>query len=237
MATVDSNLERFYASLSRLATKVNQGSRLDRLSEIRNLPQRGVYFFRETGELISGGEPRVTRVGTHGVTAGSKSTLRGRLRTHLGSKSGVGNHRGSIFRLHVGMALRNRDGLELPYWGRGSTRPVELRASATAALAEAEHEQRVSKVIGSMTILWVDVDDEPGAGSLRSYIERNAIALLSNHCSPIEAGSEEWLGIHSAREEIRGCRLWNLNHINEAYDSAFLDELDRVIDRTCCSHE
>lgn len=237
MATIDLNLKRFYTSLSRLATGLNQGSRLDRLSEIKNIPQRGVYFFRETGELTSSGEPRVTRVGTHGVSAGSKSSLRDRLKTHLGPKSGVGNHRGSIFRLHVGMALRNRDGLELPYWGKGSTRPVELRESTTEVLAEADHEQRVSKVIGSMTFLWVDVDDEPGAGSLRSFIERNAIALLSNHHSPIEAGSHEWLGIHSAREEIRTCRLWNLNHINEAYDSAFLDELDRAIDRTCIPYE
>jgi hypothetical protein len=237
MATIESNLERFYASLARLEKALNQGSLLNRLSEIKNLPQRGVYFFREAGEPISSGEPRVTRVGTHGVSAGSKSTLRGRLKTHLGSKSGSGNHRGSIFRLHVGMALRRRDGLELPYWGKGSTKPEDLRASPAAVLAEAEHEQRVSKVIGDMTILWVSVDDEPGPGSLRSYIERNAIAMLSNRRSPIEAGSGEWLGNHSAREEIRSCRLWNLNHISEEYDSAFLDGLDRAIDRTCESND
>lgn len=206
------------------------------LSEIRNLPQRGVYFFREAGELTNFGQARVTRVGTHGVGTGSKSTLQDRLKAHLGSKSGSGNHRGSIFRLHVGMALRNRDGLNLPFWGKESKKPLDLRASPAALLAEAEHEQTVSKVIGSMTILWVDVDDVPSAGSLRSFIERNAIALLSNHCSPVEAGSKEWLGIHSVREEIQSSRLWNIKHINEAYDSAFLDELDKSIDRTCESH-
>lgn len=233
MTTIESDLERFYDSLARLEKGLNQGSFLNRLSEIKNFPQRGVYFFREAGELTSSGQPRVTRVGTHGVSAGANSTLQGRLKTHLGSKSGSGNHRGSIFRRHVGMALRRRDDLELPYWGKGSTKPSELRANPSAVLAEAEHEQQVSKVIGGMTILWVSVNDEPGPSSLRSYIERNAIAMLSNHCSPIEAGSSEWLGIHSDREEIRSCCLWNLNHINEAYDSAFLDELDRSIDRTC----
>ncbi len=134
------------------------------------------------------------------------------------------------------MALRSRDGLDLPYWGMGSTKPCELRANPTAMLAEAEHERRVSEVIGGMTILCVGVDDESGPGSLRSYIERNAIALLSNHCSPIEGGSSEWLGIHSVREEIRSCRLWNLDHINKTYDPAFLDEFDKAIDSTCKSH-
>jgi hypothetical protein len=236
MATFESDLKRFYASLERLEKGANQGSLLSCLAKINNLPHRGVYFFREPDEMTSSGQHRVTRVGTHGISAGAKSTLQGRLKTHLGSKSGSGNHRGSIFRLHVGMALRNRDGLDLPYWGICSTKPRELRASSTAMLAEAEHEQKVSKVIGGMTILWVDVNDEPGTGSLRSYIERNAIALLSNHCSPIEVGSSEWLGIYSPREEIRSCRLWNINHINEAYDSAFLDELDKAIDKTCESN-
>ncbi|MGD9584706.1 MAG: hypothetical protein AB7V26_13695 [Lysobacterales bacterium] len=233
MSNIAPDLWRFYASLSRLEKDTNQGARLQRLSEIENLPTRGVYFFREVGETTSSGQPRVTRVGTHAVSVGSKSTLRGRLAAHRGTKSGSGNHRGSIFRLHVGMALRNRDGLELPHWGNGSTMPAALRTCPAALLAEAEHEQRVSKVIGNMSLLWVNVDDEPGPESLRSYIERNAIALLSNRCAPIEAGSGEWLGVHSVREKIRACRLWNLKYIDDGYDPAFLDELDRAIDRTC----
>ena len=38
----------------------------------------------------------------------------------------------------------------------------------------------MSTVIGAMPFLWLAVDDEPGAESLRGDIERNAIALLSN---------------------------------------------------------
>lgn len=73
MATIESDLERFYTSLARLEKAFNQGSPLNRLSEINNLPQRGVYFFREEGDQTSRGQPRVTRVGTHGVTVESLS--------------------------------------------------------------------------------------------------------------------------------------------------------------------
>ena len=64
---------------------------------------------------------RVVRVGTHALKAGSKSTLWGRLSQHRGTaRAGGGNHRGSIFRLLVGIALARRSGIPLPpSWGLG----------------------------------------------------------------------------------------------------------------------
>ena len=38
----------------------------------------------------------------------------------------------------------------------------------------------VSKTIAAMRFLWLDIDDDPGEDSARGYVERNAIALLSN---------------------------------------------------------
>jgi hypothetical protein len=35
-----------------------------------------------------------------------------------------------------------------------------------------------------MRFLWIDIDDEPGPASIRGFIERNSIALLSNHGRP-----------------------------------------------------
>jgi hypothetical protein len=46
--------------------------------------------------------------------------------------------------------------------------------------AENALECEVSKVICAMPFLWLAINDEPGAESLRGYIERNSIALLSN---------------------------------------------------------
>jgi hypothetical protein len=42
-----------------------------------------------------------------------------------------------------------------------------------------------------MPFLWIAIDDEPGAKSLRGYVERNAIALLSNfEKEPLDAPME-----------------------------------------------
>jgi hypothetical protein len=93
-----------------------------------------MYFFFEPGQLRSTGEePRVVRGGTHAVSEGSTTTLWTRLRTHRGSlagrHAGGGNHRGSIFRLHVGTALLAKEGLrnQYPSWGQGSSAPKPLR--------------------------------------------------------------------------------------------------------------
>ena len=73
--------------------------------------------------------PRVVRVGTHGLRP-SHSTLWGRLSQHKGSVGGGmpggGNHRGSVFRLHVGSALlQTSDWSEAirASWSVGSNRP------------------------------------------------------------------------------------------------------------------
>jgi hypothetical protein len=67
-----------------------------------------VYFFFEDGEVRADGGLRLVRVGTHALTATSKATLWGRLRQNRGQvggrSPGGGNHRGSVFRRHVGAA-------------------------------------------------------------------------------------------------------------------------------------
>ena len=168
MLSVD--LERFYELLGILAAQPGQCRALSEYTGRSDWPERGVYFFREPGEHRSGlpGGSRIVRVGTHGVSGGSKSSLLGRLRAHRGSLDGGGNHRGSIFRLHVGAALLARDREvieELPTWAKGSSAPRLIRAN------EAAHERRVSEKIGAMSVLWVDVPDDPGPGSRRAYIE------------------------------------------------------------------
>ena len=51
-------------------------------------------------------------------------------------------------------------------------------------LSEQAAEREVSRIIGAMPVLWLAVDDPPGSESLRGYIERNSIALLSNLGKP-----------------------------------------------------
>ena len=225
---MNADLDHFYEILQRLEDQLGQGSRLGDMTGRAAWPARGVYFFREPGEWRhrQSRMPRIVRVGTHAVSAGSKSTLWGRLRTHRGRGSGSGSHRSSVFRLHVGAAMLARDAAQLPSWGVGSSAAKEIR------LQEADHERRVSEYLATMTVLWIDVPDDPGPRSHRVLIERNAIALLSNDLNPQDPPSAGWLGRASPRDEIRGSGLWNLNHVRSVYDPRFLDVLEGYVVRT-----
>jgi hypothetical protein len=172
----------------------------------------------------SGTGPRIVRAGTHALTKGSGTKLWSRLKQHRGQKAGGGNHRGSIFRLIVGTAIMTRKGYDFPSWGHGNNAPAEVRAAEDALECE------VSKVICAMPFLWLAIDDEPGAESRCGYIERNAIALLSNlEREPLDPPSAGWLGHSCNRERVRKSGLRNQNHVDEAYDRAFLDYFDKLV--------
>ena len=229
--------KRFYDLLAELEKTVGGARRLSHCSGRLDWPERGVYFFMEDGEVrsASGEGPRVVRVGTHALRAGSTSRLWGRLRSHRGDRFGIGNHRLSIFRGHVGNALRNRDRFDAPDWDRRNRPPGTI----TPEIRERERplEEAVSRTIGAMPFLWLAVDDAPGPDSSRGYLERNAIALLSEfRRPPLDPPSESWLGLHCERGRVSPSGLWNTNHVDDPYDPAFLDDLAHLIaDMRRCS--
>ena len=201
-------------------------------------PRRGVYFFFEEEEerSVSGSGPRVVRIGTHALTAASRTSLWNRLSQHRGSaRIGAGNHRGSIFRLIIGAALARRGDCPLPpTWGIGSDPGAAARKldmdRASVRSGEADLERRVSAYIGRMPFLWLNVDNGPGPDSQRGLIERNAIALLSHARTPAaDVPSSRWLGTFSDWERVRTSGLWNNNHVEENYDASFLDAMERLV--------
>jgi hypothetical protein len=220
------NLLRFYSLLDKLEEAVGGAQTLAACSGRMAWPTRGVYFFREPGEIRSdtGSGLRIVRVGTHAVTQTSRTKLWDRLSQHKGSQvSGGGHHRGSVFRKIVGAALIRRDARDFPTWGQGESAPKDIRAG------EHELECLVSQVIGQMPFLWVAVDNEPGPKG-RRYIERNAIALLSNFGkTPLDAPSPSWLGRYASQERVRNSGLWNSDHVEENCDPAFLDEFEKLV--------
>jgi len=227
------DLDRFYALMHELEARVGGARLLSDPHASRELPQRGVYFFFEPGEFRGDGQtPRVVRVGTQAVAEGTRTTLWNRLSQHRGSlRGGGGNHRGSIFRWHVGAALLNRGLADVAagvQW-RNRQRPPETE------LREAERriEQMVSQYIQSMPFLWVAVEDPPGKNSDRKVIEANAIGLLSNRGRlPVDPPSADWLGRWSDHPAVRESGLWNVDHVDEGYNPAFLDLLERYIKAT-----
>jgi hypothetical protein len=131
----------------------------------------------------------------------------------------------------VGTALiakHDLSGKAVEMWGVGSSSPT-----SHSRQDEYPVECTVSQYIRSMPFLWVGIEDEPGPDSLRGYIERNAIAMLSdcNASRPIDPPSENWLGQWATNEAIERSGLWNVEHVTERYDPGFLNQLEKAIAR------
>ena len=222
------DLDRFYSLIRKLNEGLSGGMKLKDATGKNGWPEKGVYFFFEDGELrkTEPFESRVVRVGTHAVSKGSSSSLWNRLRTHRGALHLGGNHRGSVFRLHVGKSLIAKEKLDFPTWGIGSNATKELKEK------EKPLETQVSEVIGNMKILWLQISDKAGAESDRSFIERNSIALLSCFVRKIDSGSKLWLGKYNPHKSISNSSIWNVNYVEDDYDPRFLEVFERFVNIT-----
>lgn len=221
----EGDIDRFYQALRRLEHAVDGKRLLSACNGQQGWSKSGVYLFFEPGELRNGTtESRVVRIGTHGVSRGSRATLWNRLRTHRGTGNGMGNHRSSIFRLHVGAALAAKDpSVMVPTWGIGQAAHAKLRK------AEESLERQVSAHIGAMHVLWLAIEDEASPASDRAYIERNLIGLLVGKSEPADLPSMNWLGHFSPDERIRNSGIWNLDFLDYAYSPDCLDVLDEYV--------
>jgi len=222
------DLDVFYTLIKKLSDGLNGGFKLKDSDGKHSWPERGVYFFTEDTEYrkTSPFEKRIIRVGTHAVSKGSKSTLWNRLRTHRGGTDLKGNHRGSIFRLHIGNSIICEENLVCPTWGIGQNASSEIKIS------EEILEKMVSEVIGNMNILWISINDIPGKESDRSFIEKNSIGLLSTFIRKIDTASKNWLGNYNPNIYVKESSLWNVDYIKNDYDPRFLEILDTYITRT-----
>jgi len=224
------HLDQFYALLGKLQAGLGGRRVLKECTGVMDWPKMGVYFFFEANEYRATdvAQDRIVRVGTHTISKGSHTTLWHRLRTHRGGADGSGNHRGSIFRLHIGSALiAQADGrIQVPSWGNGQTAAAEVRST------EAILEKTVSDYVGRMSLLWLAIGDESSPTSDRAFIEQNSIALLSGQTGPLDRATSNWLGNWSTRQAIRKSGLWNVNYVDDEYDPRFLETIARYVDVT-----
>ena len=86
----------------------------------------------------------------------------------------------------------------------------------------------MSAYLRGLVVVTLAILDEPGPESLRAYVERNAIALLSTVGRTLDPPSDAWLGHASPREPIRGSGLWNVNHVGETVDAAFIERFAEI---------
>jgi len=222
------DLVRFYRLMGELE-QLNEGQRrLASADPGAPWPQRGVAWFYEKSETRSnsGAGPRIVRVTTHALKPELNSTLWERL---AADKSGP--HRQSPFRTLVGLGLRDLMGNAEPLsWGRGADATAAARErkmpQETVEKQEAALEAAVSVYIGQMPFVFLAVDDPPGPTSARAFIEKNSVALLSNYArAVVDAPSAGWLGRRCGREKVRQSGLWNVNHVDAAYDPSFMDTM------------
>jgi hypothetical protein len=224
--------DRVYDLLEALAAASGGPRLLSGTTRPADWPTHGVYFFFEPGEVRADGRSRVVRVGTHALTATSETTLWKRLSQHRGhlkgSNPGGGNHRGSIFRLHVGAALitcGQVKGLPLSAWL--SAKPLPEHRDA-----ERDCERAVSAYIGQMPVLWLEVPSRDDGTSDRGLVEATVIALLSRAAGGVDPASAGWLGQHAPNQAIAESGLWNVRHVRDHYDPRTLAVLAGYIKKT-----
>lgn len=219
---------RFFKLMQEVWAAQGGGRRIELTNGRQDWPKRGVYFILSAHSLGRARMPRIVRVGTHAVSQGSKTTLWNRLSTHRGTEAGSGSHRSSIFRLHVGRAWARyaADKCWPETWAQGQSAPLKIRQG------EQMLEQQVSRLIGAMNVIWLDVDDEAGPKSERAYIERNVIGLLSRIGLLQNIAEPDWLGHFSADWRIASTGLWNLNYIFYRPDPDFIDRITVAVQKT-----
>ena len=219
----DPDTARFYALLGELDHQLGGPRRLRCCTADSGWPLNGVYFFFEDGEGRTAGKgPRVVRVGTQAVktTTPSRRTLWDRLEKHRGRQPGdTGGPRRShsVFRRHVGTAIIGRDDLGeevCDNWYHYRHQPLEEQI-----------EMAVSRYVGVMPFLWLDVPDR----AARHDIEAGAIALLSRCSGGVDLPSPGWLGRYALKTEIPDSGLWNVQLTKGRYDPGFLDHMDAQV--------
>ena len=222
------DFNRLYDLVEKLKKGLGCFPKLNSINGSKILPSKGLYLFFEDGEYRTTSPfiNRITRIGTHAVSKGSSSTLWNRLRTHRGGANLGGNHRGSVFRLHVGNSIINRRNLELKTWGVGQNASKEIKQK------EIYMEKMVSEFIGNMSVLWLNIADEPTKFSDRSYLEKNLIALLSSYNFNLDKSSHLWLGNYNSNLFIKKSSLWNVNYVNLKYDSKFIEIFEYYVNMT-----
>jgi len=222
------DIDHFYELIDALENRIGGKRTFNTLAEPWVIPKRGVYFFFEDGEKRGRSRERVVRVGTHGLTRNSKSSLWDRLKQHRGNTKSPekwgGSRKSSVFRYEVGLAIIKKNGDTLPGWSFMGTK----KTSNFQEIAEVEN--KVSRHIRNMPFLWIKIEDKVGPKSVRGYLERNSIALLSN-CTqysnePKYVPSQRWLGRSSPTCCVRHSGLWNVKHVNENTEKNFLEKFE-----------
>ena len=205
-----------------------------------DMPNAGVYFFYEKGEVCKfGGEkPRIVMAGTH-----NKDNFRSRMRDHYIPDSKMNfdarkspPHDRSIFRKNLGRAILNKE--HNPYlkvWDIDFTTKKNretmwhLRNVDEDKRVEAEVSRLLQEKFSFRFVMMGSERERKGSAGIKSGI----IGTLSR--CPCCCSSDSWLGRHSPIGKIRESGLWLVQHLESEgltdLDMKRLSECIRVTER------
>ena len=183
-----------------------------------DMPNAGVYFFYEEGEVckFGGGKPRIVQVGTH-----NKDNFHSRMRDHYVPDSKMNfdvrkslPHNRSRFRKNLGMAILNKE--RSPYlkvWDIDFTTKENretmwhLRKVDEDRRVEAEVSRLLREKFSFRFVMMGNERERKGSAGIKSRI----IGTLSR--CPCCSSSDSWLGRHSPVAKIRESGLWLVQHL------------------------
>ena len=184
--------------------------------DLERLPDDGIYFFYEKGEVWGhgGSKPRIVRVGAH-----RSGNFKSRLNDHFVFKENKMRFNEmqsapkdrSIFRKNIGRALLNKEKSEyLKVWEMDFTDRESRGTKRHHRNIELEKriERRISDLLRrNFDFRYIAVQNEMGGKGLESRLIETIAQCEC--CHP----SKRWLGLHSPIDKICKGKMWLVQHL------------------------
>ncbi len=179
---------------------VNLGEKY-RLSNAGDIKvKNGIYFLFEEGETVLKNQHRIVRIGINETD--------GRFVQRVGDHFS-GNHRGSVFRKHIGRAFLVKSGKEsyLPLWDLDNKKVAIQREKIDWLFEETIEKQITNYIELKCSFSIVSFNDQ----ATRMEFEKKLIASIA--FQPQNSPSKTWLGIFHPNKKIYASGLWNIQHL------------------------
>lgn len=207
--------------------------------ELGQLPENGIYFFYENGEIWGhgGDKQRIVRIGTH-----KDGNFRSRIKEHFLLDESKMNFDAttpkpsdrSIFRKHIGRALLNRNNdAYLKTWDKDFIKKInrEKHRRLRNIQKEKDIEKEITQILRkNFSFRFIIVDNQVERMGTNG-LERRLIGTVARCklCRP----SNNWLGNNHPNNKIKKYGLWLIQHveneeINENDKKTILDAIKRM---------
>ncbi len=185
------------ATCEEIHNLINELPRLSSPLDMDTIPENGIYFIFEKGEIAHDNE-RIVYVGSHDVN--------GRLKGRLKELFNMLSKDGCILRKNIGRAILNKN--SDPYL---ETWNIDFSQAKNKSLYESkrdkQYEQNIENQVtgyinNSFTVAILEVNDKEE----RQKLQKQIIATINNceDCKP----SKYWLGKFSPKAKIANGKLW-----------------------------